>query len=150
MAEKRTTYADGAIVYTSGVYGNKLVVDFDAIKETGKTIEHEAYVRGFNKGRESAENAAGQTENLAQIDRMARQIEEAHAALRRRNAEIVSLNERLVKATHDLTTAKLQTEREARAEAWHEGWKHDAEYQSAFGQYCRDCKCNPYADKGDC
>ncbi len=144
------SHRDGVAVYTSGDLGHKFVFDFDALDEAIAEARREGYDKGLAEGKRKAENATGQTENLAQIDRMARQIEEAHAALRRRNAEIVSLNQRLVKATHDLTTAKLQTEREARAEAWHEGWKHDAEYQSAFGQFCRDCKCNPYADKGDC
>lgn len=51
-----------------------------------------AYEIGLEEGQEIAQNANGITENLKQIDRMARQIEECHSTIRRRNLEIRELS----------------------------------------------------------
>lgn len=53
------------------------------------------YKVGQDEGRISAQNSNGTTEKLAQIDRMARQIEECHSTIRRRNEEIRELATRL-------------------------------------------------------
>jgi len=50
-----------------------------------------AYETGLEEGKQIAQNANGTTEKLAQIDRMARQIEECHSTIRRRNLEIREL-----------------------------------------------------------
>lgn len=139
-----TSYFEGVAVYTTGEFGHKFVVDFDAMEENIRQAKADGYKQGLVDGKTKAENQTGQTESLRQIDRMARQIEESHSALRKRNTEIKQLSARIVELEAKLEKAKQCNEREARAEAWYEGWKHDAEYQATFGQYCRDCKCNPY------
>lgn len=125
-----------------------IVIDLQAIKQGAEATAKESFDKGFEAGIASelskAKNTNGAGESLKQIDRMARQIEEAHAALRRRNTEIGQMSARIAELQNKIEMVKNQTEREARAEAWHEGWKHDAEFQSAFGQFCRDRNCNPY------
>ena len=139
-----TNYFENVVVYTTGELGHKIVVDFDAMEENIRKAKDEGYKQGLADGKTKAENQTRQTESLRQIDRMARQIEESHSALRKRNTEIKQLNSRIAELEADVYRAKQCNEREARADAWHEGWKHDAEYQANFGQYCRECKCNPY------
>ena len=59
----------------------------------------EAYNEGVDAGRALVPAPARGEEALKQIDRMARQIEECHATLRRRNQRIKALESDLNKAT---------------------------------------------------
>lgn len=33
-----------------------------------------------------------------------------------------------------------------KAEAWDEGWMHDADYVNTWGQFCPHKECNPYRE----
>lgn len=55
----------------------------------------------YEQGEASAANKSGATEKLAQIDRMARQIEECHSTIRRRNLEIRELEIKLANKCKD-------------------------------------------------
>lgn len=61
------------------------------IDDVQKAIR-EAYENGYSKGHKdgkvNVENKSGATEYINQIERMARQIEECHDTIRRRNATI--------------------------------------------------------------
>lgn len=35
-------------------------------------------------------------------------------------------------------------DRDVKAEAWEEGWKHDSDYMNTWGQFCPHIECNPY------
>lgn len=106
----------------------------------------------YDKGVEATKNDAKcdncvpkSSENLVnKIDSMARQVEESHAALRRRNETIKALEKRITKLERDIIDAKIQNYGEARAEAWYEGWKHDSDFTFRYGQPCQDENCNPY------
>lgn len=102
------------------------------------------FERGVAEGERRANNANGTNRLLAQIAGMARQIEESHDALRRRNSDISRLTKRIAELEAEVLKVKQQNEGEARAEAWHEGWKHDSDYAFNYGQRCPSADCNPY------
>lgn len=60
----------------------------DDVQKAIKEAYENGYFKGHKDGKTDTENKSGTTEYLNQIEKMARQIEECHDTIRRRNATI--------------------------------------------------------------